>query len=121
MREAVIVSTARTPIGKAYRGAFNDTPAPTLGGHAIAAALGRAHVAADDVDDVVMGAAMQQGWRCQSNGASSTRSATCPLASDDLRCKGAPLGQCGRASLLVHLAGDEMALLIEMVVDLGVN
>ncbi len=38
MREAVIVSTARTPIGKAYRGAFNDTPAPTLGGHAIAAA-----------------------------------------------------------------------------------
>jgi hypothetical protein len=59
--------------------------------------------------------------RCQSNGASSTRSATCPLASDDLRCKGAPLGQCGRASLLVHLAGDEMALLIEMVVDLGVN
>ena len=59
--------------------------------------------------------------RCQSNGASSTRSATCPLASDDLRCKGAPLRQCGRASLLVHLAGDEMALLIEMVVDLGVN
>ena len=40
MREAVIVSTARTPIGKAYRGAFNDTPAQTLGGHAIAAALG---------------------------------------------------------------------------------
>ena len=37
MREAVIVSTARTPIGKAYRGAFNDTQAQTLGGHAIAA------------------------------------------------------------------------------------
>ena len=36
MREAVIVSTARTPIGKAYRGAFNDTQAQTLGGHAIA-------------------------------------------------------------------------------------
>jgi len=35
--------------------------------------------------------------------------------------EGAPLGQCGRASLLVNLAGDEMALLIEMVVDLGVN
>ena len=80
MREAVIVSTARTPIGKAYRGAFNDTPAPTLGGHAIAAALGRAHVAADEVDDVVMGAAMQQGWRCQSNGALSTRSATWALS-----------------------------------------
>ena len=42
MREAVIVSTARTPIGKAYRGAFNDTQAQTLGGHAIASALKRA-------------------------------------------------------------------------------
>ena len=61
MREAVIVSTARTPIGKAYRGAFNDTPAQTLGGHAIAAALGRAGVAGGEVDDVVMGAALQQG------------------------------------------------------------
>jgi len=61
MREAVIVSTARTPIGKGYRGAFNDTPAQTLGGHAIAAALSRAGVAGDEVDDVVMGAAMQQG------------------------------------------------------------
>ena len=61
MREAVIVSTARTPIGKAYRGAFNDTSAPTLGGHAIAAALGRAGVPGAEVDDVVMGAALQQG------------------------------------------------------------
>ncbi len=61
MREAVIVSTARTPIGKAYRGAFNDTPAQTLGGHAIGAAVGRAGVAGAEVDDVVMGAAMQQG------------------------------------------------------------
>ena len=61
MREAVIVSTARTPIGKAYRGAFNDTPAQTLGGHVIAAALGRAGVAGGEVDDVIMGAALQQG------------------------------------------------------------
>ncbi len=61
MREAAIVSTARTPIGKAYRGAFNDTPAQTLGGHAIASALGRAGVAGGEVDDVVMGAALQQG------------------------------------------------------------
>jgi acetyl-CoA C-acetyltransferase len=61
MREAVIVSTARTPIGKAYRGAFNDTPAQTLGGHAITAALGRAGVAGGEIDDVVMGAALQQG------------------------------------------------------------
>ena len=61
MREAVIVSTARTPIGKAYRGAFNDTQAQTLGGHAIANALNRASVDPGEIDDVVMGAAMQQG------------------------------------------------------------
>jgi len=61
MREAVIVSTARTPIGRAYRGAFNDTQAQTLGGHAIEQAVKRAGVEAGEIDDVVMGAAMQQG------------------------------------------------------------
>jgi acetyl-CoA acetyltransferase family protein len=61
MREAVIVSTARTPIGKAYRGAFNATPSPTLGGHAIAHAVKRAGIDGAEVDDVVMGAALQQG------------------------------------------------------------
>jgi acetyl-CoA C-acetyltransferase len=61
MREAVIVSTARTPIGRAYRGAFNDTQAQTLGGHAIEQAVKRAGIDTSEVDDVVMGAAMQQG------------------------------------------------------------
>lgn len=61
MREAVIVSTARTPIGKAYRGAFNDTEAPSLAAHAIEAAVARAGLAKDEIDDVVMGCAMQQG------------------------------------------------------------
>ena len=60
-REAVIVSTARTPIGKAYRGAFNDTDAPTLGGHVIAEAVKRATIEPGEVDDVIMGCAMQQG------------------------------------------------------------
>ncbi len=60
-REAVIVSTARTPIGKAYRGAFNDTTAPTLGGHVIAAAVQRAGIEPGEIDDVIMGCAMQQG------------------------------------------------------------
>lgn len=60
-REVVIVSSARTPIGKAYRGAFNDTPAQTLGGHAIANAVLRAGVEGGEIDDVVMGAALQQG------------------------------------------------------------
>ncbi|MGF1668675.1 MAG: acetyl-CoA C-acyltransferase [Acidimicrobiia bacterium] len=61
MREAVIVSTARTPIGKAYRGLFNDTEAPTMAGHAIRAAVERAGVDPAEVDDVIMGCAMQQG------------------------------------------------------------
>jgi len=61
MRSAVIVSTARTPIGRAYRGAFNDTQSQTLGGHVIAEAVKRAGVAAAEIDDVVIGAALQQG------------------------------------------------------------
>ncbi|BDI06232.1 MULTISPECIES: acetyl-CoA C-acyltransferase [Burkholderiales] len=61
MNEAVIVSTARTPIGRAYRGAFNDTEAPVLGGHVIRAALDKAGVDGADVDDVILGIAAQQG------------------------------------------------------------
>ena len=61
MREAVIVSTARTPIGKAYRGSFNNTEAPMLGGHAIRHAVERAGLEPGEVDDVVFGCAMQQG------------------------------------------------------------
>ena len=61
MREAVIVSTARTPIGKAYRGAFNNTEAPTLGGHAVKHAVERAGIDPAEVEDVMMGCAMPQG------------------------------------------------------------
>ncbi len=63
MREAVIVSTARTPIGKAYRGAFNATPAPTLAGHVVRAAVERAGLDGGEVEDVVLGCALPQG--CQ--------------------------------------------------------
>lgn len=61
MREAVIVATARTPIGKAFRGAFNDTQAQQLGGHAIRHAVARAGIDPAEVEDVVLGAAIQQG------------------------------------------------------------
>jgi acetyl-CoA C-acetyltransferase len=61
MREAVIVSVARTPIGKAYRGAFNDTQGQALGGHAIAEAVKRAGIDPATIDDVVLGCALQQG------------------------------------------------------------
>jgi acetyl-CoA C-acetyltransferase len=61
MTEAVIVSTARTPIGRAYKGALNNTEGATLLGHAISAAVSRAGLEAAEVEDVVMGCAMQQG------------------------------------------------------------
>ena len=61
MRSAVIVSTARTPIGRAYRGAFNNTTPQTLAGHAIEHAVKRAGIEGAEVDDVILGAALQQG------------------------------------------------------------
>lgn len=61
MREAVIVSTARTPIGKAYRGAFNNTQGQELAGHAIARAVQRAGIDPAEIDDVILGCALQQG------------------------------------------------------------
>ncbi len=61
MKEAVIVSTARTPIGRAYRGAFNNTDGPTLAAHAIREAVARAGIEGARVDDVILGCAMQQG------------------------------------------------------------
>lgn len=61
MTEAVIVSTARTPIGRAYKGALNNTEGATLLGHAISAAVSRANLDSAEVEDVVMGCAMQQG------------------------------------------------------------
>ena len=61
MRNAVIVSTARTPIGKAYRGAFNATTPQALAAHAIEHAVARAGVEPDEISDCIMGAALQQG------------------------------------------------------------
>lgn len=61
MREAAIVSTARTPIGKAYRGAFNNTHSATLGGHVVEHALKKAGLEPSRVQDVVMGAALTTG------------------------------------------------------------
>ena len=61
MREAVIVSTARTPIGKAYRGAFNDTTTPTMAAPVLKEAISRAKVEPGEIDDLIMGAALQEG------------------------------------------------------------
>jgi acetyl-CoA C-acetyltransferase len=68
MREAVIVSTARTALGKSFRGAFNDTEAPVLGGHAIKHAVERAGIDPADVDDCIIGAVAQQGTQAYNIG-----------------------------------------------------
>jgi acetyl-CoA C-acetyltransferase len=60
-REAVIVAAARTPIGRAYKGAFNATPAPTLSGHAIRAAVARAGIDPAEIDDCIFGCSLTQG------------------------------------------------------------
>lgn len=61
MKDAVIVSTARTPIGRAFKGAFNNIKSPTMMGHAIAASVERAGIDGGEVNDVVIGTGMQAG------------------------------------------------------------
>ncbi len=68
MNEAVIVSVARTAIGKAYRGAFNDTEAPVLGGHVVRSVVERAGIDPKEVDDVILGCAAQQGTQAYNLG-----------------------------------------------------
>lgn len=68
MNEAVIVAVARTPIGRAYRGAFNDTEAPVLGGHVIRAVVERSGVDPREIDDVIVGAVAQQGTQAHNLG-----------------------------------------------------
>jgi len=78
MRDALIVSTARTPIGKAFRGAFNDTEAPVLAGHAVEHAVKRAGVEGAMIDDVVLGCAAQQGSQAYNIGRLATFTAGLP-------------------------------------------
>jgi len=78
-RDAVIVSTARTPIGRAYKGAFNATPGPTLGSFSLKAAIERAKIDAGDIDDVVWGAVLTQGTQFGNIGRQVALRAGCPV------------------------------------------
>jgi acetyl-CoA C-acetyltransferase len=106
MRRAVIVSTARTPIGRAYRGAFNDTQAQALAGHAIAEAVKRAGVAPAEIEDVIIGAALQQG----SQGSNVARQAalrgglpeTVAAMSLDRQCSSGMMAIATAAKEIVH-------------------
>lgn len=80
MREAVIVAVARTPIGRAYRGAFADTDAPALAAAALTAAVDRAGLEPGEVDDVLLGCAMQEGSQRQDIGRSAAMAAGFPTS-----------------------------------------
>jgi acetyl-CoA C-acetyltransferase len=79
MREAAIVSAARTPIGRAFRGAFNQTPGATMAGHALAHALERAVVAPHEVQDVIMGCGLPEGATGNNIGRTAALRAGCPV------------------------------------------
>ena len=100
MRQAVIVSTARTPIGKAYRGAFNNTEAPTLGGHAVKHAVERAGLDPTEVDDVMMGCAMPQGSQGQNVGRQIALAAGLPVTTAGMTVD----RQCSSGMMAIALA-----------------
>ncbi len=78
-RDAVIVSTARTPIGRAYKGAFNATPGATLGALSLAPAIERAGIEAGQIDDVVWGAVLTQGTQAGNIARQVALRAGCPV------------------------------------------
>ena len=106
MREAVIVSTARTPIGRAYRGAFNDTQAQALAGHAIAEAVRRAGIDPAEIDDVIIGAALQQGAQGYNVARQSALRAglpdTVPAMSIDRQCASGLMAIATAAKEIMH-------------------
>ena len=79
-RSAVIVSTARTAIGRAYKGGFNDTKGATLGSYSLAPAIERAKIEAGEIDDVIWGAALQQGAQAGNLGRQVALRAGCPIS-----------------------------------------
>jgi acetyl-CoA C-acetyltransferase len=80
MREAVIVSAARTPIGRAFRGAFNQTGGAELAGHTLAHAMSRANVDPSEIEDVVAGAGLPEGTTGNNLGRTAALRAGCPTS-----------------------------------------
>ena len=106
MKEAVIVAAARTPIGKAWRGAFNYTKAPTLGGHVIREAVRRAGIEAGEVDDVIMGCAMQLGTSGWNIGRTSALAAGLPAATSAMSVD----RQCASGMIAIANAAKQVML-----------
>ncbi|WP_317925330.1 beta-ketoacyl synthase N-terminal-like domain-containing protein, partial [Cupriavidus sp. TA19] len=122
MKDAVIVAVARSPIGKAFRGAFNDTETPVLGGHVVRAVVERAGVDPAEVDDVLIGAAAQQGTQGYNLGRLCAVAAglpdSVPGMTMDRMCgsglmtiaAGARAIQCGEADIIVAGGAESISL-----------
>ncbi|WP_308909702.1 acetyl-CoA C-acyltransferase [Pseudokordiimonas caeni] len=106
MRDAVIVSTARTPIGRAYKGAFNATHSPTMGGHAIEHAVKRAGIDGAEVEDVIMGCALPQGTSGVNVGRNAALRAGLPVTVSgmtmDRQCSSGMMAIATAAKQIIH-------------------
>ena len=80
MREAVIVSVARTPIGRAFRGAFNQTPGATMAGHVVKLAIDRASIKPEEIEDVIMGCGLPEGATGNNIGRTAALRAGCSVS-----------------------------------------
>ncbi|WP_422048714.1 acetyl-CoA C-acyltransferase [Shimia sp.] len=113
MRDALIVSTARTPIGKAYRGAFNNTQAQELIGHAVSHAVSRAGLEGHEVEDCIIGAALQQGSTGSNIGRQAVVRAGLPVnvagMSLDRQCASGMMAIATAAKQVIH-DGMEVAI-----------
>jgi acetyl-CoA C-acetyltransferase len=121
MRDAVLVSTARTPIGRAYRGAFNATPSPTLAGHCIDHAVKRAGIDGAEVADVIMGCALQQGVQVtigRNAVLASSLPVTVPAVSVDRQCSSGMVAigiaarkiMCGESDIVIGGGVDSISM-----------
>ena len=106
MRDAVIVAAARTPIGRAYKGAFNATAAPTLGALSITAAVERAGIEGAEVDDVVWGSALQQGGQALNIGRLAALRAGLPVTVAGMSVD----RQCGSGLVALATAAKQVVL-----------
>ena len=106
MTDAVIVSTARTPIGKAYRGGFNNLSGATLGAASVSAAIERAGIEPGEIDDVIMGAALQQGATGQNIARQIALRAGCPVTVSgmtlDRQCSSGLMAVATAAKQIMH-------------------
>ena len=106
MRDAVIVSTARTAIGRAYKGGFNATPGATLGAHALQPAIERAKVEPDEVDDVIWGAALQQGAQAGNIARQVALRSGCPIGTSGMSVD----RQCSSGLMAIATAHKQVAI-----------